>query len=34
LAARKLGLNQRLPPLDVTRFLRPSGDPNQMELFG
>ena len=34
LAARKFGLDQRPPPLDVTRFVRPSGDPNQMELFG
>jgi DNA repair photolyase len=34
LAARKLGLDQRLPPLDITRFVRPSGDANQMELFG
>jgi DNA repair photolyase len=33
LAARKLGLDQRLPPLDITRFVRPSGDTNQMELF-
>jgi DNA repair photolyase len=34
MATRRLGLDKRLPPLDVGRFLRPSADPNQMELFG
>ncbi|HLK23125.1 MAG TPA: PA0069 family radical SAM protein [Caulobacteraceae bacterium] len=34
LAVRKLGLDRRVPALDIGLFVRPSGDPNQMELFG
>ena len=34
LAARKHGLDQPLPPMELGLFERPSADPNQMELFG
>jgi DNA repair photolyase len=33
LAARKLGLDQRLPPMELGLFRRPAADPRQMELF-